>query len=80
VALAVAGRLSGRLAAQLHAVARHAFLSGTRLTFVAATIVVLAAAAIAARFLPAREEPSSVLAGPDLDQGAIALEVERLPA
>jgi hypothetical protein len=57
-------------------VARHAFLSGTRLTFVAATAAVLAAA-IAARFPPAREEPSR--AGPDLDQDAIALEVERLP-
>jgi hypothetical protein len=80
VALAVAKHLPARVAAELHAVARHAFLAGARLAFVVATLVVLAAAAVAARFLPAREALPAPETPADLDQGAIALEVERLPA
>jgi predicted MFS family arabinose efflux permease len=80
VALAVAKQLPARAAVELHAVARHAFLSGARLAFLVATLVVLAAAAVAARFLPAREAPPETVTPGDLDQEAIALEVERLPA
>jgi len=80
VALAVAKRLPAHIAAELHAVARHAFLSGTRVAFLVAMVVVLGAAAVAARFLPAREAPPATVTPDDLDQEAMALEVERLPA
>ncbi len=80
VALAVAKRLPARLAVQLHAIARHAFLSGTRLAFLVAMVVVLCAVFVAARFLPAHEAPATTASPRDLDQEAIALEVERLPA
>jgi MFS family permease len=79
VALAVARRLPARLAAELHAIARHAFLDGTRLAYLVAVVIVVGAAAVAARFLPARAAPLPHL-GADADQEAIALEVERLPA
>jgi MFS family permease len=80
VALAVAHRLSGPLAAELHAVARQAFLAGTRLAFLVASLTVVGAAVVAARYLPAHAAPPSAPTEADLDQEAIALEVERLPA
>jgi EmrB/QacA subfamily drug resistance transporter len=80
VALAVAKRLPANLATQLHTVARHAFLAGTRLAFMVAMAFVLGAVAVAARFLPAHEAPAPSATPTDLDEEARALEVERLPA
>lgn len=78
VALDVSRHLPAHLASELHAVARNAFLSGTRLAFLVATLIVVAAA-VAVRFLPARAASPPHTAA-DADDEAIALKVERLPA
>jgi hypothetical protein len=52
--LEVARNLGGTAGAHLTAAAQHAFVSSMRITFGVASVVVLLAAIVAARFLPAR--------------------------
>ncbi len=60
-----AQRLGGAAGAHLTSAAQHAFISSMRITFGVAAVVVLFAAIVAARFLPARAadvEPDETLA------------------
>jgi EmrB/QacA subfamily drug resistance transporter len=69
--LQVANRHRDTSGAALRVAARHAFLSSMRVTYALAVVIVLGAAAFAAKFLPARAAP--VEAPVDADDTAAAL-------